>query len=182
MTYASVEDLLRRAAASELAEAAAPDAPDVDGDLLKAYTASLADNATGSELDDYSEEDKLAAQQAHAWLEAVLDDAATLIDSRISARYPDRDALSVAALKPYCIDIALWRLFGGESDGERRLAYNDALAWLNEVARGNVDIPVVEVEGEAPAGTGDDILISAPEPVFSGSALDGYLGGRPGRL
>ena len=135
MAYAEPKDLLRRERASDLAEAAAPEAP-VSGELL-ALTIKAKDEA--ADVSDYTTGEQAAATLARATLVQILADASAEIDSWISGRYGALDKTS-EVLRGRCLDIAIYRLFGGEADSERYLLYKQAVNWLSSVAARKIDL------------------------------------------
>lgn len=76
--------------------------------------------------------------------------ASSEIDSYLANRYVVPVASPSAMLANVCIDIAIYRLAARAAalTEEMRLRYTDAIAWLKEVAKGNV-----EVIGATPPGS-----------------------------
>lgn len=107
-------------------------------------------------------------------VDRAITDASSLINSHLRKRY--RLPLTVAApdvLVTYACQIA-WFLLHGDAAGKEspvRLAYNDALKWLERVASGLV---VIDGAGEtlAPAG-GGQIKTKGPERLFTRDRLRG---------
>lgn len=105
----------------------------------------------------------------------AITDAGSLIDSYLGKRY--RLPLTVAApdvLVTYACQIA-WFLLNGEAAGKdspARMAYVDAVKWLERVSSGLV---VIEGAGEtvAPAG-GGQIKTQGPERIFTRDRLSGF--------
>lgn len=105
----------------------------------------------------------------------AITDASSLINSYLGKRY--RLPLTVAApdvLVTYACQIA-WFLLLGDAAGKEnpgRLAYNDALKWLERVSSGLV---IIEGAGEnvAPAG-GGQIKTQGPVRVFTRDRLGGF--------
>ena len=73
-------------------------------------------------------------------LQAVLDDASSLIDSYIGT--PATDAAVMLRLKPHCLHIAefylLGRRFAGRFDPSVQVRYEGSVAYLEKVAAGKI--------------------------------------------
>lgn len=105
----------------------------------------------------------------------VITDATSLVNSYLGKRY--RLPLTVAApdvLVTYACQIAWFLLLGDAAgkDSPARLAYGDAMIWLEKVSRGTV---IIEGAGEnvAPAG-GGQIKTQGPERIFTRDRLGGF--------
>ena len=162
--YANVADLARRVPWSELAEVAAQDNCRVDGELLR-RTVMDADRS------EYGDAEQAAAAQAMARLEQALDDATAEIDSYLAGRYGEI-AGRPAALTVRCLDIAAYRLLGGEAQTERYLLYRRALAWLDQVVAGQLNPELGAVVGDADSASG--VRIQAGPRVFDAQSLARY--------
>lgn len=151
--HATLEDLALRAPWSELAEAAAPDAAAVDGAALAAYVADEAAVGEGVEAAD------LAAAKAR--LERELADASAEVDSYLGALARDPD--HAAIVRTRTLDIALFKLFGGESGAPRYVVYMQTMKWLADVAHGRADLspPAAESSARYEAGGGDPAFARA---------------------
>lgn len=137
MPYATATDLTDRYGASALVLAA-----DRDGD-------GVADTAA---------------------VDRALADATGEVDSYIAARYP----VPLAAPLPsrvvqVTVDIAFYRLCreAGSYTEEIRQRYDDALAWLRDVARG---IATLGQPAEAPAASAGDVQFESASPSVFGRA------------
>ena len=160
-TYASLEDLLARASVDALAEAAAPDKAHVDGGLLAAVLAES--------LGEYSSEIIADGRQALARLRQVLSDVSAEVDGYVAQRYSGLDIHS-RVLMVHTIDIALYRLLGGDKDSERYGHYQAAIQYLRDVATGKIDL--IPSAGET--GGEHSVQISAGARQFSEQALEDY--------
>ena len=170
--YATLADLLARATPEDLAKRAAPARRGLDGALLgEGIRRAAPDGTIGADAlaaigaltdshDDrlYDAGDVAALPAALARLQSALDEAAAVIDGWIRARYPDPPA-DAGHLKGYCLDLAVEKLAVGPLDEEQQAAAaKRAVAYLEAVARGRVDLappeadpsPVVAIPG-APA-------------------------------
>ena len=163
MRYAQPDDLATRVAYSELAEVVAPDAPSVDGALLKLKLGGA--EPFNFESDGFPDYDLSTAVSR---LERVLGDASAEIDSYIAARYGTLAQIPTI-LHTRCLDIAIYRLFGGDSQSERYLIYKRAIEWLAAVANGRFDLPVDEVHVE-----NDEVEFSGTTPVMRRCDLTGF--------
>lgn len=161
--YIRVSDLASPLGWQALAEAAAPDDPDVDGAALQEDPPSP------------------AASAALASLEQQIGAAEGVVDSLLLAAEPEyRDPARGAddPLSPVgarTLDIALDRVFGPGAEGERRARAQEALEWLKGVAAGEIALSDVDGDGEVDedAGAGG-ILVSEETPVFTPATLSDY--------
>ena len=153
--HATIAELAERAAWSDLAEAAAPDAPAVVGDVLRGFVAD------GTVPDDV---DALSLDAARTRLERVLADASAEVDGYLAGRYGTLDATTVPVLGTRTLDIAVYRLLGdnarsADERGDRYEVWRGAIAWLEAVAAGTID---VLPPSEPAAGAGDVRYASRP--------------------
>lgn len=118
MAYATVQDLVDRFGAVELAQ--------------------LTDRAAGATLDS------AVAQRA-------LDDASGEMDSYLGARYSLPLGTTPAVLKAACSDIARYRLYEDRATEEVRSRYEDARAWLRDLAKGLASLDLGPASATPPA-------------------------------
>ena len=148
--YATAADLAERVSDQLLAEAASPDSARVDGPLLLAAL-----QTPPAWPDDADAAARDAARDAVASIDAKLQDATALIDGYLGTRYPNiTNASLLDTLRVYCIDIALWRLLGGERDTDEYLAYRQATDWLGKVAAGQIGLNPDEGDDAVSAAAG----------------------------
>ncbi|WP_282265935.1 phage protein Gp36 family protein [Stenotrophomonas sp. PS02298] len=105
---------------------------------------------------------------------AKLADADAEIDAYLATRYSLPLATVPTVLKRVACDVARYHLFDDRATDDVRRRYEDALKFLQAVAKGLVSIGVDPV-GQAPAST-DLPEHCAPEPVFNRSTLGDFLG------
>lgn len=165
MSYATLTDLARRSPWSALARTAAQDDAAVEGDLLKQA-------AGGSALSAYSAADRAAAQAAVDWLNKALADAAEEIDGYLAGRYDAATLAASDALNGRCIDIADYRLFGGDEESKRYILYDRAVKWLEAVSQGKIDL----LPADDPSAGDGEIRVNAPPRVFNDASLADYMG------
>lgn len=97
-------------------------------------------------------------------LAAKLADADAEIDGYLLGRYALPLAAWPAILKVHACSICWYRLLGSAADEPARRDYEDALAYLAKVARGDV---VIVAAAEAPPATGaGPVLFDAGSKVF----------------
>ncbi len=163
--YATIADLNQRVPWSELAEASSRDEHVVDAGLLRRA-------AEGSALSGESAAAKTAVQAAMGRLENALDDASNVIDGYIVGRY---GTLSPApdVLNTRCVDIAVFRLLGGDEESKQYQANKNAMAWLMSVAEGKVDL----VSDDQADAVGGEVRISAGARTFTEDNLHDYTHG-----
>lgn len=104
----------------------------------------------------------------------ALADADAEIDGYLAARYPVPVAPAPARLTDLACAIAWFKLHaqGAAKDGPERMAYDDAVAYLVRVAKGDVALPGVAAAG-APAAAGTGAAWSGSARVFSRDSLRG---------
>ena len=161
MRYATIEDLTRRASVDDLAERASTENNLVTGALL-------GKKLDGGTLSGESAATRGAVELAIARLNKALDDASAEIDGYISRLLPLDDS-PPPVIKLRCLDIALYRLFGGE--GEIEKIYDGAVAWLRRVGSGEIALTDDGADAD-----GNDVLIEAGQRVFDRKTLDGFTG------
>ena len=87
-----------------------------------------------------------ALARAAAWLRRIVDDASTEIDGYLTGRYgapadhPLMTPDGLRTLRTRAVDIATYRLLGGETNAERYQVWRRAIEWLESVAAGRVDL------------------------------------------
>lgn len=101
-------------------------------------------------------------------------DATSTINSYLGKRYQLPLGAVPEVLVKLAVDIAWYYLQGdtADKDSTERLAYRDAITWLESVASGKV---IIEGAGEviAPAG-GGQVQTKGPARVFNRDNLAGY--------
>jgi len=159
MSYATIADWLQRVSAQDVAEAAAPDHADVDGQLLVALV-------DGADTDAYTAEAVTAGQAAIRRLERHLADATANINSYLQSRYAPLittpDPRNADLLKRLCLDIASWDLLGGDTDSDRRHKHKSAMMMLRDIAAGVVALAVPADGSDAASGA----TFSGAAPMF----------------
>lgn len=129
--HATITQLAEREAWSDLAEAAAPDAPTVTGDALRRRVAPPV-----GEVVLESPGTVLLLDRAVGRLTAVLADASAEVDGYLAGR-----TAGAAVLRTRTLDIAAYRLLGGETESERYQIWRRAVEWLSAVASGRIALP-----------------------------------------
>jgi phage gp36-like protein len=101
-------------------------------------------------------------------------DATSTINSYLGKRYQLPLATVPDVLVKLAVDISWYYLQGdtADKDSAERLAYRDAIAWLEAVAGGKV---IIEGAGEiiAQAG-GGQVMTKGPDRAFTRDSLAGY--------
>lgn len=106
-----------------------------------------------------------------AVVDAALADADALIDSYIGRRYTLPLASTPARLVTVAATIARYELAADRPTEQMRQDYDDAVAWLRDVAAGRAEL---QIEGDEPTGEAVTIKTSGPERVFSRTTLRGF--------
>ena len=168
MSLCNRRDLPKRAAYSDLAEALAPDHLEVDGELLALFLDPDADTSA------YTGEVLGWAQLAADRMLQAINDASAEVMSYL-ARYGEIDESNAPdILSTRCLDIALYRIFGGDAQSEYAMLYRKACAWLEQVAEGTVPL---DLSGSGEAATAGPAF-SAPEAVFTRDSLGAFIDDR----
>ncbi|WP_235869857.1 gp436 family protein [Veronia nyctiphanis] len=104
-----------------------------------------------------------------------LTDAAGLIDSYLGSRYalPLNEAPQV--LTRLTIDIALYWLSedGGGATDEKRQRFEDAIQWLEGVAKGRIELLPVDEEDDD-ALHAEDVIVTSNPRLFSRDGLRSF--------
>lgn len=161
MRYAAIDDLIERVSIDDLAERASTEHNAVTGALLRK-------KLDGQALSGESQATRDAITLAVDRLNQALDDASAEIDGFIGRLLPLPDP-APPVIKLRCVDIALYRLFGG--DGEREKIYDGAVAWLRDVAAGKIAF----TDDDGGDQDGNDVIVDAPERVFDQKKLNEFL-------
>ncbi len=100
--------------------------------------------------------------------------AASEMDSYLGAQYTVPLATTPPIVMQFEIDIAIYRASSsaGQVTDEKRKRFEDALAWLLRVSRGDVVLDV-DGDGEADNEGGGSPEISGPTRIFSRSTMGG---------
>jgi phage gp36-like protein len=101
----------------------------------------------------------------------ALDDAGETIDSYIATRYELPLAEVPGRLVKVAADIAFYVLHPAAAPDDVRQRYDDAIAFLKDVAKGNALLDVGGAEPE-PAAAGVDF--EGPERTFTRDSLKGF--------
>lgn len=110
-------------------------------------------------------------------LQVALDDASAEIDTWIGQRYVLPLSDTAPVLVRLACDISIYRLMAllpKESVADARRRYEDALAWLEDLANGDADLPGgtgVELDS---ASTGS-VKVAALPRRFTRETLEGFL-------
>lgn len=130
-------------------------------DLVERYGAAelgqLTDETAGQSVDDSE-------------VEKNCEEATSLIDSFVSARYATPLLPVPTIVRKWACDIALRFLWKdrGPSEAVQKL-YDEALAALRDIARGLAQLP--GATGTLPTGSGSSIAVVASTQVFSDAQL-----------
>lgn len=162
MRYAAIDDLIERVSINDLAEVASTENSAVTGALLRK-------KLDGQALSGESQAVRDALTLAVDRLNQALDDASAEIDGFIGRLLP-LPAPAPPVIKLRCVDIALYRLFGGDG-GDREKIYDGAVAWLRAVSKGEIAL----TDDDGGDQDGNDVLFEAPERVFDQKKLNEFL-------
>lgn len=105
-----------------------------------------------------------------AMAEQALTDATAEIDGYLAARYrlPVTDTPRLLSL--LCTDIARYRLQRGVTTDQARQRYEDALAQLKAIARGEINLPLAT----PPPASAEPQVVTGSGRTFNSDTLRGY--------
>ena len=164
--YVTLDDLAAgQRSMDRLAEAASPDNTDVDGAILAVAIA-------GGDLSAHDADVQAAARSAVAWLRDEVTAANAEADAYIAPRYAVLLADDIpAGVKVYVLDIARYRIFGGDEDSVEARKYRAAMVYFRDVAAGKIDL---DVPRSADGGGRPVAAVLAPTRRFDDAGLVGY--------
>lgn len=139
--------------------------------------ASLADlvkRATERELLDVADRDNDGAPDPDV-VEAALVHADNVANGFLAVRYRLPLAAVPDLLRTWCVAIARYYLHSENAPDNVVRDWKDANASLEKMARGLLDLPVVEGEPEPGSSDGGRVSIVGPDPVFTRENLEGFL-------
>lgn len=102
--------------------------------------------------------------------EQALSDATAEIDGYLAARYRLPVTDTPRMLSVLCTDIARYRLQKGVSTDQARQRYEDAIAALKSIARGDINLPL----SSPPPASAEPMTTPGSARVFDDDALRGY--------
>lgn len=145
--YTSPSDLVKQFGATEIAKLSTPKRYQVIAPLLLELTVNSLDRS------DYTAEEIEAADAALTVIEDAISYSEQEMDSYLAVRYPlplSSEVILINPLKGRCNDISRYRLARSHPSDEIERRYQDAIAWLRELAKGNAEIvqQVSEENGE----------------------------------
>lgn len=133
----------------------------------------FADAFGQSELDDLTRIDQTFARAA--------DDAASIMDGYMAVRYTLPLVAIPVIVKGWALDITRYRLWDEHAPQEVRRRYEDAIAALQQLAKGLIELPPAVVNGQA-TKPGESTVQQfwdafdgfSAERVFTSETLKGY--------
>ncbi|WP_445157403.1 gp436 family protein [Halomonas sp. E14] len=102
--------------------------------------------------------------------ERALEDASAEIDGYLASRYRLPVTDTPRLLSTLCTDIARYRLQKGVSTEQARQRYEDAVARLRGIARGEINLPL---ESPPPASA-EPVAVRGRRRVFDDDTMRGY--------
>lgn len=133
----------------------------------------LIDAFSQEEILELSQLDDSAANTiGTANVEAALDDASDLIDSYIGGRYTLPLSSTPRVLVRICCDIARYMLDRYNPREDVRQRYEDAIRWLEQVAKGVLSLGLDEAGAEPPTAGSPQFL--SPGRQFTNETLRGF--------
>lgn len=107
-------------------------------------------------------------------VEAALDDAEETIHSYVAGRYAIPLSPMPEPVRRISCEIALYYLYAEGAPDEVRKRYEDAIAWLKDVAKGVVQLQAASVGPAAPATANGTVHAQGPARVFGAESMWGY--------
>jgi phage gp36-like protein len=123
------------------------------------------------EIRQIADRDGSGAADAAA-IEAVLTRADAMIDGYLAGRYALPLVASPPAIIATACDLARYWLYDDDVPEQVRKRFEDALRWLNDVAKGNVLLQLTAATADA--STIGSPEFSAPTRVWDATTLAGY--------
>ena len=103
----------------------------------------------------------------------ALDDSTNLIDGYLASRYTlPLPSPIPAVLVGVCCDIARYRLDKNRAREDVRKRFEDAIAWLKDLARGLVSLGIAT--NDQPATELGGVAYLAPDRIFTTASLGGF--------
>jgi phage gp36-like protein len=134
MAYLTPLDLITRYGAEEIAQLADRGVPRrISAALMRAV-------AAGDDLSGWPQEDAEAASQALVIVVRAIDDGESEIDSYLSSRYAVPLKHPPGVILRFSGDIARYALYEDHAKDEVRKRYEQAIAFLRDVAAGKASI------------------------------------------
>ncbi|WP_281545898.1 phage protein Gp36 family protein [Grimontia sp. SpTr1] len=124
-------------------------------------------------LADKDQDDALDEEAA----ERSLNDATGLMNSYLGTRYPLPLLEVPDLLTRLCVDIALYWLAddAGGATEEKRQRFEDAIQWLENIAKGRVELGLDAPTDDEPGSLNDDgMVFTSAERLFSRAGLERY--------
>ena len=168
MTYATVNDLIRRFGAAEIAQRSDRAKP------RKLTEPLLVDAAAGADLSGYSSEQQAAAAAAIDVLQTALADADDTINAHISPRFTLPISPVPAILARVACNLARRYLYDDQVTDLIKAAYDDDMKLLCAVRDGKAALGVDGATNEAPVSTAGAELVTG-ERVWRRDNSRGFL-------
>ncbi len=101
-------------------------------------------------------------------LDGALEAASALCDGYLAKRYRTPVSNPPLILRRHAMAIAYFDLHRGHYPDEIRAAYDDAMAFLKQVSRGDI---ILDVAGVAPTSSPAEAHVDAPDRMFNRDTL-----------
>jgi phage gp36-like protein len=122
----------------------------------------------------YTDDDRSGAPDAGVIADAIAS-ASARVDSYISGRYGTNLEPVPELVKSLTVDICIYKLSGrpGDAPATYRDNYNDAIRLLEQIAKGDADIPGITVsEDDVEAETAAAVV--SRDKHYTGAGLEGF--------
>lgn len=157
MAYITPTELLLRFDAEEMAQRADRGVPRrVSRDMMVAM-------AAGADVSGWPVEGIASTTAALAVIQRSIDDAVSVIDGYLAARYQVPLSPAPASVSRYASDIARYYLYDDAATETVQKRHDDAIAFFRAVAAGKASLgPDAETPAPAASGGGSVQMVSSP--------------------
>lgn len=135
----------------------------------------LKEQISEAKLIQLTDDDDAGVVDTGATTRAVAD-ADALIDGYCGARHSVPFSTVPDIVRKFSVDIAIYYLYGRRSGAPEdvRQRFDDAVAFLKGVARGQYSLGTDDPEGSPPDSTAPEMSDDNPDRIFSRSNLEGF--------
>jgi len=111
-----------------------------------------------------------------ARVERAINDAEALIDSYCGGKYTVPFETVPAIIRKYAVDIAIYSLYARRQGApeDRKTRYDEAVAFLKDVAAGKVTLGVQPAPDARAESTHDAVQSSVRDKIFDEDTMDKY--------
>lgn len=166
--YLTADELMQATSARELAQVASP------RDLPPCTAGTLRTLIGGGDI--AGQPDAAAATAAHARIAAIITSATELVDNFLRGRYPVPLDNPPSTIREIMVRVTRYLLHDERATSEIRDRYKEAMAWLQAIADGtmNLDVPGID-----PGTVGAADVYVSHETIYSVCSTKDFARGIP---